>query len=42
MNQMSYIGNWDGRFIVPIPKVTLYDANGTEISNKISMQEETE
>jgi hypothetical protein len=35
MNQLSYIGNWNGRFIVPIPKASLYDANGIEIDNAI-------
>jgi hypothetical protein len=33
MNQLSYIGSWDGRFIVPIPKVSLYHANGIEIDD---------
>ncbi len=31
MGQMSHIGNWAGRFIVPIPKVSVYNADGTEI-----------
>ena len=31
MNQLSYIGDWGGRFIVPIPEVKQYNANGTEI-----------
>jgi 2-polyprenyl-3-methyl-5-hydroxy-6-metoxy-1,4-benzoquinol methylase len=31
MNQLSYISNWGGRFIVPIPKVSLYDASGIEV-----------
>jgi 2-polyprenyl-3-methyl-5-hydroxy-6-metoxy-1,4-benzoquinol methylase len=31
INQLSYIGKWKGRFIVPIPKVRIYDANGIEI-----------
>jgi 2-polyprenyl-3-methyl-5-hydroxy-6-metoxy-1,4-benzoquinol methylase len=32
MNQMSYIKEWGGKFIVPIPEMTLYDSNGTQIS----------
>lgn len=39
MNQMSYIGDWGGQFMVPIPKVALYNANGTEINNEILMKE---
>ena len=39
MNQMSHIGDWGGRFIVPIPKVALYNANGTEINNEILLKE---
>jgi SAM-dependent methyltransferase len=35
MNQLSYIGNWDGRFIVPIPKASLYDASGIEIDDAV-------
>jgi 2-polyprenyl-3-methyl-5-hydroxy-6-metoxy-1,4-benzoquinol methylase len=35
MNQLSYISNWNGRFIIPIPKVSLYDARGIEIPNAI-------
>ncbi len=31
INQLSYIGAWGGRFIVPIPEVKQYDADGTEI-----------
>ena len=34
MNQMSYIKEWGGKFIVPIPEVTLYDSNGIPISNE--------
>jgi len=40
MTQMSKIGDWGGRFIVPIPRVALYDANGTEIDNDHSLQED--
>lgn len=32
--QLSYVGNWDGRFIIPIPEVKVYDANGTEIATR--------
>jgi SAM-dependent methyltransferase len=31
INQLSYIANWHGRFIIPIPKVSLYDASGIEV-----------
>jgi SAM-dependent methyltransferase len=41
MAQMSGIGDWGGRFIVPIPKVMLYYANGTEIVGEFSMLEGT-
>ena len=41
MNQMSHISEWGGKFIVPIPKVELYNSNGTEISNEFLMKEET-
>ncbi len=32
MKQMSYIGKWGGRFIVPIPEVKIYAANCSETS----------
>lgn len=35
MDQMSYIGKWDGRFVVPIPEVRVYTASGTEVRNAI-------
>lgn len=35
MNQLSYINNWHGLFIVPIPKVSLYHASGIEIDDAI-------
>jgi len=35
IRQMSHIGNWGGRFIVPIPEATIYDAIGIPISNAI-------
>jgi hypothetical protein len=31
MNQLSYIRDWGGRFIVPIPEVKQYNADATEI-----------
>jgi SAM-dependent methyltransferase len=31
MSQLSYIRDWSGRFIVPIPEVRRYRADGTEI-----------
>ena len=39
MNQMSCIGKWGGRFMVPIPRVTLYNADGTKISSVTLYQE---
>jgi hypothetical protein len=33
MDQMPYVSNWGGRFIVPIPKLEVYDAQGKEIVN---------
>jgi SAM-dependent methyltransferase len=39
MNQMSHIGEWGGQFIVPIPKVAIYDAGGTEINGEIRLTE---
>ena len=40
MNQMSNIGEWGGQFIVPIPEVALYAANGTEINGEIKSKQE--
>ena len=39
MSQMSQIGDWGGQFVVPIPKVALYNADGTEISSKVELEE---
>ncbi len=39
MSQMSFIGNWGGRFIVPIPKLEIYDAQANEITNMILKEE---
>jgi len=39
MNQMSHIGEWGSRFIVPIPRIEVYDAQGTEISDHVLKQE---
>jgi cyclopropane fatty-acyl-phospholipid synthase-like methyltransferase len=33
MEQLSYIAEWDGKFIVPIPEVTVYNSKGTQISS---------
>ena len=33
MEQLSYIAEWDGKFIVPIPEVTVYNSKGTPISS---------
>jgi len=33
MSQLSYISKWGGRFIVPIPKASIYDAAGIEIKD---------
>ncbi len=33
IRQMSHIGNWGGRFIVPIPEATVYDATGVRIND---------
>jgi SAM-dependent methyltransferase len=35
MNQLRYIGNWKGRFIVPIPKASIYDSQGNEIKENV-------
>ena len=37
MDQMSYIGKWSGRFIVPIPEVRVHNASGTEVPNIIKL-----
>ena len=39
MNQMSQIGNWGGRFIVPIPKLEVYNAKGKEITSMVLKEE---
>jgi hypothetical protein len=39
MNQMAQIGNWGGRFIVPIPKLEVYDAQGKEITSVVLKEE---
>ena len=41
MRQLSYIGNWGGRFLVPIPKVAIYDANGVEINDSLQERRRT-
>jgi hypothetical protein len=39
INQMSQIGRWDGHFIVPIPKLEIYDAQGKELTNTVLKEE---
>ena len=34
MSQLSYIGNWGGKFIMAIPKLALYDSNALEIEKE--------
>jgi len=41
MTQMSQIGAWGGKFVVPIPQVIQYDANGTEINHEPATQEDS-
>jgi SAM-dependent methyltransferase len=31
MEQLRYIGEWGGRFVVPVPKVAIYEADRTEV-----------
>jgi hypothetical protein len=35
LNQLSYVNNWHGQFIVPIPKISLYDASGIGIDDTV-------
>jgi SAM-dependent methyltransferase len=39
INHLSYIHEWDGRFIVPIPEVKVYDASGTEMRDDVELGE---
>ena len=39
MTQMSYISNWGGRFIVPIPELAVYDAQANEITSMFLKEE---
>jgi 2-polyprenyl-3-methyl-5-hydroxy-6-metoxy-1,4-benzoquinol methylase len=39
MNQLSYIGNWGGRFLLAIPKLEAYDNYGKEIRAEVSKEE---
>jgi 2-polyprenyl-3-methyl-5-hydroxy-6-metoxy-1,4-benzoquinol methylase len=34
MNQLAYIGEWGGKFIVPIPELTVYNSSGKLIDDK--------
>ena len=40
MKQMKHIGKWKGQFIVLIPEVKLYSADGLEIPLKSLKQED--
>lgn len=42
ISQMSYIGAWDGQFVVAIPTLKLFSSEGIEICNEISKMEEIE
>jgi len=35
MVQMAYVGEWCGKFIVPIPEISVYDSKGTRIDKQI-------
>lgn len=35
MNQLSYINEWGGRFVVLVPEVKVYDASGIEIISAV-------
>jgi hypothetical protein len=35
INQLSYMSNWYGQFIVPVPEVSLYDASGIEVDDAV-------
>jgi 2-polyprenyl-3-methyl-5-hydroxy-6-metoxy-1,4-benzoquinol methylase len=39
MNQMSYIKEWGGKFIIPLPEIAIYDSNGNQINNGIFSEE---
>ena len=39
MNQMSYISDWNGQFIVSIPQVTFFNADGTEAKRDVLQKE---
>lgn len=39
INQMSQIGRWEGRFIVPIPKLEMFDAQGNELTSTVLKEE---
>jgi len=42
MAQMSQIGGWAGQFVVLVPRLTLYDSDGTEGGNELPIKEESE
>jgi hypothetical protein len=39
INQLSYIGEWGGRFLVAIPKLEMYDCSGKELRDEVSKEE---
>jgi 2-polyprenyl-3-methyl-5-hydroxy-6-metoxy-1,4-benzoquinol methylase len=39
ISQMSFIGNWGGQFIVSIPRIKLFNADGDETSMEAIIQE---
>jgi len=41
MAQMSKIGDWDGQFVVPIPRIMLFNSDGNEIGDNYLTKEET-
>jgi hypothetical protein len=42
MSQMAFIGEWGGKFLVPIPELTVYDSNGIKYESKSLTREGTE
>jgi len=40
MSQMSAVGEWGGRFVVPIPRVAVFESNGKEVSKTPLLEED--